>query len=284
MYIEFKISLSRSGDIPSTMGDYVFGSGNRELLRLELQAELFEEETTRTLQLAGIRKGMSCIDFGCGNGYTAMLLARLVGEEGKVTALDSSKDAITAAEENARRRNIKNIEFIVSDVYNTGIKDGSYDLIFSRFLFTHLTEPKRALGEMLRVLKPDGVLVAEDFNHEIRITYPYNEHIEKLRIYLIELLRKSGSMPDISGMLYNMFIDEGINANINMYAVCFSMNSKYGIMPLLFAEVLKDKFIEYDIIDEEEYEEIVDGIKAYTNTDAIVLYSSVFRVWGKRSI
>jgi ubiquinone/menaquinone biosynthesis C-methylase UbiE len=265
------------------MSDYIFGSSNRELLRLELQAELFEPETSRTLQLVGIRRGMQCIDFGCGNGYTAMLLSRLVGEEGKVIAIDSSKDAITAAEENVKKRNIKNIEFMLADVYNTDLKDECYDLTFSRFLFTHLEEPKRALDEMIRVLKPNGIVAAEDFNHEMRITYPYNEHLEKLRIYLIELLKKSGSTHDIAGMLYSMFKNAGLDANVNLYAVCFPMNEKYSIIPLLFAEVLKDRFLKYKIIDEDEYEEIVKGVEEYVKmNDAIVLYSSVFRVWGTK--
>ena len=61
------------------------------------------------------------------------------------------------------------------------------------------------------------------------------------------------------------------------------MNEKYSVMPLLFAEVLRDRFLKYKIINEEEYEALVNGVEEYTKIDnAIVLYSSIFRVWGSK--
>ncbi|GIU72240.1 MAG: class I SAM-dependent methyltransferase [Candidatus Nitrosocaldaceae archaeon] len=264
------------------MSEYIFGSTAKELLRLELQAELFEPYTKHTLELAGIKKGMKCVDFGCGNGYTAILLAKLVGKDGKVIAIDTSKDALLVAEKNAKRLGIDNIEFIQTDAYNTSLKDNYYDLIFSRFLFTHISEPKKVLEEMIRITKDNGIIVTEDFNHELRITYPYNKYIERLRTALIELLKKSGSKYDIAGMLYRLFKEHGLDAKVDVYAVPFSMNDKrYRVLPLLFAEVLRDRFMKYGIIDEEEYNNIINGINEYMNIkDAIVLYSSVFRVYA----
>ncbi len=267
------------------MGEYIFGYTDKELLRLELQAELFEKESKRTLELAGIKKGMKCIDIGCGIGYTSIILAELVGSDGDVTAIDISPEPLAIAKRNAERRGIKNIEFVLNDINDpTYLEDNTYDLVYSRFLFTHLEDPVRALNNMVRITKPHGVVVAEDFNHEIRITYPYNKYLESLRLMLITLLKANGSRSEVSGMLYNYFMKAGLNTNVELYSIALPMNNKYKIVPFLFAAVLKDRFIKAKLIDEDKYAEIENGIKEFVNEEnALLLYSSVYRVWGYKN-
>jgi SAM-dependent methyltransferase len=53
-------------------------------------------------------------------------------------------------------------EFVEASATDTGLAPGSFDLVYSRFLLIHLTEPERALGEMRSLLKPGGILVCED--------------------------------------------------------------------------------------------------------------------------
>ncbi|MEM2965693.1 MAG: class I SAM-dependent methyltransferase [Candidatus Nitrosocaldaceae archaeon] len=262
------------------MESYIFGHSDIEHLRLKLQAELFEEESKRTLELAGIKKGMKCVDFGCGNGYTSILLAKLVGEEGKVTAVDISEDALHAAEDNAKRYGINNIEFVKASIYDSKLEE-DYDLAYSRFLFTHLAYPERAVKEFVRVVKHNGIVAVEDFNHELRITYPYNKHLERLRACMIESLKREGAIYDTAGMLYGMFKDCNIDAKVSLYAICCPMNYRYNMLPILFANVLKDNFISNGLISESEYEDIINGVKEFAqNNNAILLYSPVFRVYG----
>ncbi len=265
------------------MGEYVFGYTNKELLRLELQAELFENESKRTLELAGIKEGMNCIDIGCGNGYTSILLAKLVGPNGHVTALDISLEAIESAKKNAKKHGIDNIDFIIGDINNLNL-NRDYDLVYSRFLFTHLEDPKRALTNMIKITKPNGIIVIEDFNHNIRITYPYNESLETLRLMLINLLKMNGSKHEIGEILYDHLVRAGIDTHIGLYSIVLPMNTKYKVIPFLFAEVLKERFIKAKLIDEHAYENIVNGIKEFVNKEnALLLYSSVFRIYGYKS-
>jgi len=264
------------------MGEYIFGYTNKELLRLELQAELFENESKRTLELAGIKEGMNCIDIGCGNGYTSILLAKLVGPNGHVTAVDISLETIESAKRNAKRNGIDNIDFIIGDINNLNL-NRDYDLVYSRFLFTHLENPRRALTNMIKITKPNGIIAIEDFNHNIRITYPYNESLETLRLMLVNLLKNNGSH-EIGEILYDSLVKAGINTSIGLYSIVLPMNTKYKVIPFLFAEVLKERFIKAKLINEHAYENIVNGIKEFTNKEnALLLYSSVFRIYGHKN-
>ena len=85
----------------------------------------------------------------------------MVGERGKVYALDIHPLAIEAVEKKARKKGLYNIITILSD-RDTGLTDESVDVILL-YDIIHMIGDKRALLEELhRVLKPDGFLSASD--------------------------------------------------------------------------------------------------------------------------
>ena len=61
-------------------GHYILGNRDSEIARLEIQASLFEPLTKQTLLNAGLKKGMRCIDIGCGSGSVTRLMANMVGK------------------------------------------------------------------------------------------------------------------------------------------------------------------------------------------------------------
>jgi ubiquinone/menaquinone biosynthesis C-methylase UbiE len=63
-------------------------------------------------------------------------------------------------------------QFSVGDAYGLDIADESFDLVFVRELLQFLAEPVKAVGEVLRVLKPGGYLCIGDMDDQLRITWP----------------------------------------------------------------------------------------------------------------
>jgi len=53
-----------------------------------------ESQTLKVLERIGIRKGQTVLDFGCGSGIYTIAVARIVGEQGRVYALDKDKGAL----------------------------------------------------------------------------------------------------------------------------------------------------------------------------------------------
>jgi SAM-dependent methyltransferase len=110
---------------------------------------------------AGLQPGMRVADFGCGVGMVTDWLAELVGPWGHVVGIDASAAQLAQALQQLKTHGT-NASFVRASATATGLPTDSFDLVYCRFLLIHLPEPERALGEMRRLLKPNGILVCED--------------------------------------------------------------------------------------------------------------------------
>jgi SAM-dependent methyltransferase len=117
----------------------------------------------RTLQSHGaffipfLRPGMSVLDCGCGPGTITLGIAEAV-RGGPVVGMDMSESQVALARENAVQRGLANVSFIQGSVYELPLPDASFDAVFSHALFEHLGEPLKAFHELMRVLRPGGVM------------------------------------------------------------------------------------------------------------------------------
>ena len=113
------------------------------------------------LREVGITPGFHVLDYGCGPGSYIAPLAELVGESGKVYALDIHPLAIQTVKDIVSKNRLANVETILSDC-QTGLPDSSLDAVLLYDIFHDLGDPNRILKELHRVLKPDGVLSLGD--------------------------------------------------------------------------------------------------------------------------
>jgi len=109
------------------------------------------------LEEVGIKSGFQVLDYGCGPGGYIVPLVKLVGESGKVYALDIHPLAIQKVQNIASKKQLANVETILSDC-QTGLPDNSLDVVLLYDIFHHLSDPDVVLKELHRVLKPDGIL------------------------------------------------------------------------------------------------------------------------------
>jgi ubiquinone/menaquinone biosynthesis C-methylase UbiE len=113
------------------------------------------------LKEVGIKPGFHVLDYGCGPGSYIIPLTELVGESGKIYALDIHPLAIRKVQGIASKKKLANVETILSDC-QTGLPDNSLDVVLLYDIFHHLSDPDRILKELHRVLKPDGILSFSD--------------------------------------------------------------------------------------------------------------------------
>jgi len=109
------------------------------------------------LKEVGIKPGFHVLDYGCGPGSYIVPLAELVGESGKVYALDIHPLAIQKVQDIVSKKQLTNVESILSDC-QTGLPDNTLDTVLLYAAFHHLSDPEVVLKELYRVLKPDGIL------------------------------------------------------------------------------------------------------------------------------
>jgi ubiquinone/menaquinone biosynthesis C-methylase UbiE len=132
----------------------------------------------------GIKEGFRVLDYGCGSGSYVTDVSELVGESGKVYALDIQPFAIEMVRKIVVKKRLTNVETLLSDC-KTGLPDNSIDRILLYDVFHDLTDPDGVLEELHRVLKPDGILSFSD--HHLK----ENEIISGMtRTKLFKLLRK----------------------------------------------------------------------------------------------
>lgn len=145
--------------------------------------------------LPHLKKGMRLLDCGCGPGSITQGLAKAVAP-GKAFGIDLSEAQVEIARDAAARNGVKNIEFRVASVYDLPFTDGSFDAVFSHTMLEHLKQPEKAIEEMLRVLKPGGVLGARSGILSSAIASPAHEYGTKGRDYLHSSMKKNGGNPD----------------------------------------------------------------------------------------
>jgi len=115
----------------------------------------------KSLEKAGLRKGMSVVDYGCGPGSFTIPAAELVGQDGKVFAVDIHPLAIRAVRQKALRKGLPNVEAILVQGYDTGIGESSIDRVLLIDTIHLIDDPDALFREIHRMLRPDGLLFME---------------------------------------------------------------------------------------------------------------------------
>lgn len=119
-------------------------------------AVMGSELTAAIVEAARAEPGMRILDVASGTGEPALSLAEKVGPGGHVTATDVSETSLAIAERRAQKRGLSNLAFRSADVHQLPFPDAAFDRVTSRCGVMFFSDLPRALGELHRVLKPDG--------------------------------------------------------------------------------------------------------------------------------
>ena len=101
---------------------------------------------------------MRCLDVGCGGGDVTFDLASLVGITGSAVGVDLDATKIDLARGDAEQAEVANVEFRVADLAD-GLGEAEYDVVYARFVLTHLPDPAAGVATMVAALqarRPSG--------------------------------------------------------------------------------------------------------------------------------
>ncbi|MDQ0391807.1 class I SAM-dependent methyltransferase [Labrys monachus] len=188
--------------------DYLMGHSGWEIARLQLQATMLAPITRRLLHEAGLQRGMRVLDIGCGTGDVSVMIADIVGKQGKVVGIDRSDIAIKTARQ--RFGSYPNIQFAVGTLDDL-LDNERFDLAFGRYVLIHQPEPSEMLRQAAALVHPGGALAF----HEIVLsdgfpTSPSSPLWDRLNRYYVQAFEKRLRHCDIAKRFVACFAAVGL--------------------------------------------------------------------------
>ena len=115
----------------------------------------------------GIEQNHSVIDFGCGNGNYTIPAAKVVGEGGRVYAIDKNKESLDKLMQRSEKIGLKNIERIdVSERIKVPLQEESVDVVLLYDVIHLVGNRRKLLTEMYQVLKTNALISVYPKHHQ----------------------------------------------------------------------------------------------------------------------
>ncbi len=130
--------------------------------RLNRLAGIYDPLAQQALTEAGLVAGMQVAEVGVGSGTMLRWLSDQVGSGGQVHGFDLTDRFLPADWQSNSAVSVHQ-----HDIASAELPAAQFDLIYSRLLLEHLSEPVRAIRHMVSGLRPGGCLVALDFDSSV---------------------------------------------------------------------------------------------------------------------
>lgn len=172
-YLE-KGKTTLNSNITPKKEKYLLRVGELGEERLNILNNVFNPYTYRFLETLNLKPGMQVLEIGCGTGEVACWLSSRIGSSGKVMAIDINEEQIKIAKKRSASLNLKNIHFQKMSAFDIDNLSETFDLIYSRFVLTHISSPHDILEKTYKILKTGGRLSCEESDVSASFCYPEN--------------------------------------------------------------------------------------------------------------
>jgi len=260
---------------------YVLRGGVEGRERLRLLSEVFGPSTRALLAKVGVPAGSMCLDVGCGGGDVTLELARAAGPTGRAMGVDLDKTKLDIARREAEHQGYSTITFEVCDITEWE-PHGFFDIVFARFLLSHLANPGGVVSAMRRYIRPGGVIIIEDVDFRGHFAEP---DCPALRRY-VELYTKSvqgrGADPNIGPRLPALLRDAGF-ADVQMKLVHpAALQGGIKLLTCITLENIAEAVVKDGLITEEKLRETIEELYSFARDPHTVLGGPrVFQAWGR---
>jgi ubiquinone/menaquinone biosynthesis C-methylase UbiE len=225
---------------------------------------------------------MQCIDLGCGGGEVTLEMARLVGPEGTVTGVDMDEVKINLARAAAAERGISNVRFLEGNV-NDWDQPGSFDLVYSRFLLQHLSEPVDLLRRMWTAVRDRGVLIVEDADFDGWCCHPPNEGFDFFVRSYAEAIRRSGGDHATGRKLYAYFLEAGIRMPRVALVQSVSVGGESKRLAWSTLDATSQAIVSQGVATPDEVAAALASLGQFTDDSTTLIgHPRVFQLWSTR--
>jgi SAM-dependent methyltransferase len=260
-------------------GSYTITGGEQGKRRLDLLAEMMRPTTLRLLAEAGLSSGDRCLDLGCGGGNVVLDMARIVGPDGSVTGVDFDPQIVELARQDARDAGAGNVEFHVADAQ--AFDGGPFDLVYARFLLSHVSEPENVLARMRQLARPGGRIAVESIDMSGSYCHPHDPaHARYAELYT-EAVRRGGGDADLGRRLPALALAAGLGGvRWNVFQPVRA-SGPHKHLQAVTMERIRPTVLRHGLATDQEIDSIISGMHAFAqDPSTLVAMPRMVQVWG----
>jgi ubiquinone/menaquinone biosynthesis C-methylase UbiE len=125
-----------------------------------------EEACSKLLGALDVQLGQTVCDLGCGNGFYTLKLAKLVGPNGTVWAVDIQPEMLDLLAERAAARNVTNLQPTLGGATSPNLPPEAIDLVLLVDVYHEFSHPKQMLEQVRASLRPNGRVALVEYRAE----------------------------------------------------------------------------------------------------------------------
>jgi SAM-dependent methyltransferase len=220
---------------------YIIAGGVAGKERLDLLARVCEPGTNALLDYVGIGAGARCLDVGCGGGHVSRELAKRAGITGSVVAIDLDETVLGLARADVMAAGLTNVVFRCGDV--TDLDESGYDIVFARYLLSHVADPVLVVERMVRALKPGGTAIVEDTDFSGCLCRPPSTAYDRYVALYRETVCRRGGNADLGPRLPTLLAEAGLQQiGTSVFQAC-GLDGEVKLIPPLTLERIADAVV-----------------------------------------
>jgi len=269
---------------------YVHGTHPAEQARLGILNEILNERELPELRL---RPGERVLEMGAGTGVCARAMARAIGPDGRVVAVERNDEQLmTALKQSVELGEMGLLDLRQGDAHKPPLEPeewGTFDLAHCRFLLEHLPDPAKVVRILVRTVRPGGRIVLADDDHELLRLWPESEGFQDLwRIYW-RTYETLGNDPLVGRKLVQLLHDAGAQPTRNTY-VFFGACAGQDLFPAVVenmarvVESARDVVLAGAQIDRESFDRVLTEFRKWGTRDDAALWYGVAWAEGIRPL
>jgi len=264
------------------MSEYTLRVTEMELARYRLMAEVARTEEVGAWAEAGVVPGATVADVGCGPAAISVLLAELVGPEGRVIGVEREAEALAAAEQMVASVGVGNVELRQGEATATGIEPGSVDVVMMRHVLAHNGgHEQQIVDHLASLVRPGGSVYIVDVDLSAIRLLDIDEDLADLSEKYVEFHRGRGNDP-LVGLRLAQFLSRAGLTNVTHRGWYTILPIPPGMRPPAWAA--SDSMVSDGVVDEADVARWGAAFERSDNAiDRPTLFAAGFAAVGRRS-
>ena len=259
---------------------YIHGSSAAEQKRLSLLNALLNQKCLAELNP---KPGDKVLDVGCGLGQFSRTIARTTGASGHVVGIERDTQQLAQARTLAESDGEPDsVEFREGDAMELPLDEHewqSFDVAHCRFLLEHLPNPKGAVAQMVKAVRPGGRVVVIDDDHDYFHPWPEPAGFPALWQAYVHSYERLGNDPYIGRRLVLVLREAGLTSIRNscvFFGGCGGNETFEAVADNLIGALAgaKEAMLSDGFLDEESYNIGMDGLVQWKDDTASALWYS----------